>query len=480
MHWSRSPHRDDAALADPEVLGKQLGVCGGDAPLRIPRRSSLRVLFPDIPEFPNESIDSHERLFYTWTMTNCAEHQIEALMLLCVPRALSPDWVPASAKVGLRQLRRLRGEIAALEAVLVGVLKTETGRDTKAMLARGFGMSSAEAHKAEVVADIVGRVSGAGDALADGSVTGEHLRHLKPITNNIEAAELLALAPSQSPDDFGKTVSKYVIARDAKGIRERQQRARSVKFFKTDDGCVGMRVILPTLEGEQVKATLNNACDAAWRAAHPERAETLDGHGDEPREQRLADALVAIFNGTSAGGSARTALIITMQAETLECQILGTGPIPTEDALRIVDDPRTDIYAAIQASDGAIMKFGRSRRFASPLQKLALALRDGGFCIKPGCEAPWSRCDADHIVEWDEGGLTDIADLRLLCGTDCHKHRHETGTGITRQPNGTWTVDGETFPHWPPTQPARPDLDAQQRHRQLCAAAGRPDPYRNG
>ncbi len=428
-------------------------------------------------EISNESLDMYERLFYAGDMTNVAEEQIEALMLLCPPRGLAVDWDPTTAKVGLQQLRRLRGEIAALEAVLVGVLKTETGRDTKATLARGFGMSNAEARKTEDVADIVGRVQGAGDALADGSVTGEHLRHLKPITDNDEAVELLALAPSVSPDDFGRTVAKYLIARDAKGIRDRQRRARSVKFFKTDDGCVGMRVILPTLEGEQVKATLNNACDAAWLAAHPERAETLGGHDDEPREQRLADALVAVMNGTATGGSTRTALIVTMQAETLECQILGVRPIPTEDALKLVDDPRTDIYAAIQATDGAIMKFGRSRRFASPLQKLALALRDGGFCVKPGCEAPWSRCDADHIVEWDEGGRTDVADLRLLCGTDCHRHRHETGTGITRQPNGTWTVDGETFPPWPPTQPARPDRELQQRHRQLCAAVGRPDPY---
>jgi hypothetical protein len=390
-------------------------------------------------------------------MNEAALAQIEALSELSLPRGSSTDWDPSAAKVALQGLRRLQGEIDAFRAVLVGVLKTETGRDTRSVLARGFGMSAAEARKAQDVADIIGRVPGAHDALINGEVSGEHLRHLKSITDNDEAAELLALAPSQLPDDFGRAVVKYLIARDAKGIRERQQRARSVKFFKADDGCVGIRVILPTLEGEQVKATLNDACDAAWRAAHPERAETIGGHNDEPREQRLADAFVAAITGTSTSGAARTALIVTMQAETLECQILGVGPIPTEEALQLVDDPRTDIYAAIQATDGAIMKFGRSRRFASPLQKLALALRDGGFCVKPGCEAPWTRCDADHVTEWDNGGLTDIEEMRLLCGPDCHKHRHETGAGITRQRDGTWTVDGETFPPWPST----PNLESE-------------------
>ena len=415
-------------------------------------------------------------------MANSADHLIEALARVCLPRSSSVDWDVATAKVGLQHLRRLRGEMAALEAVLVGVMKAETGRDTKATLVRGFAMSTAEASKAVKVADVVGRVPGAGEALADGSVTGEHLRHLTGIDDADEAAELLSLAPSQSTDDFGRTIEKYRINRDAKGVRDRQRRARSVKFFKAGNGGVGMRVILPTLEGEQLKATLNDACDTAWRAAHPDRAETIGGHDDEPREQRLADALVAVVNGTATGGSARTALIVTMQAETLACKILGAGPIPTQDALHVADDPRTDIYAAIQGADGAIMKFGRSRRFASPLQKLALALRDGGLCTKAGCEAPWSRCDADHIIEWDNGGLTDIDNLRHLCGSDCHPHRHETGAAMTRQRDGTWTVDGETLPPFPPGPPSTPtadppDPDMHRRLGELDRAAGRPLVY---
>jgi hypothetical protein len=233
----------------------------------------------------------------------------------------------------------------------------------------------------------------------------KHLRHLKAIVDNDEAAELLALAPSKSPDSFGRAITKYLIERDAKVVRERQQHARSVKFFKADNGCVGMRVILPPLEGEQAKATINDVCDAAWRAAHLEREDTLGGPDDEPREQRLADALAAILTATAGDGSARTALIVTMQAETLECEILGAGPIPTEDALKLVDDPRTDIYA-----------------------------------------------------------VTDIGELRHLCDADCHKDRHETGKGITRQRDGTRTVDGDTFPTWPPPTQADdpPDLESQQ------------------
>ena len=131
------------------------------------------------------------------------------LKSLRVPRVSSTDWDPTAAKLGLSELRRLRGEISALEAVLVRVLKTETGRDTRALLARGFGMSDLEARKAQDVADIGGRVPGVEDASADGTVTGEHVRHLKPITDADEAAELFALALSQTPEEFGKTVESF-------------------------------------------------------------------------------------------------------------------------------------------------------------------------------------------------------------------------------------------------------------------------------
>ena len=74
-----------------------------------------------------------------------------------------------------------------------------------------------------------------------------------------------------------------------------------MKFFKADNGSVGIRAILPTVEGEQVKAAINEACNAAWRATHPERAENVGAHDDEPREQRLADALVALVTGEASG-----------------------------------------------------------------------------------------------------------------------------------------------------------------------------------
>ena len=396
-------------------------------------------------------------MFYPKDMSTGAEEQIDAFKRLGVPRVAAPDWNPTTAQLALREVRRLRGELASAQAVLVGVMKTETGRDTKATLTRHLGMSTAEATKAEAVADVVTRIPGADNALADGTVTDEHLRKLTPITNPQEAAELFSLAPSQTPDEFTKTVDRYRIAKDSDGWRARQRAARSVRFFKADDGCTGIRAILPTLDGERVRTAINEACDAAWRATHPERAETVGAHDDEPREQRLADALFSLVLGdpsASSTGPARTALIVTIQAETFEAQILGSGPLPTDDAIDLINDACTDLYTAIQTADGAVLKFGRSRRLASALQRLALALREHGTCAYPGCNTPWNRCDADHDPPWDQGGLTNLDHMKLMCTHGHHTHRHETGHNITRQPNGTWTVDNETIEPWPPNPPA--------------------------
>ena len=114
------------------------------------------------------------------------------------------------------------------------------------------------------------------------------------------------------------------------------------------------------------------------------------------------------------------------------------------------------------------MKFGRTRRFASALQKLALALREHGTCAYPGCDIPWNRCDADDDPPWDQGGLTDLDTMKLMCTNGHHTHRHETGRNITRQPKGTWTIDNESDEPWPPPTPEDNDHLTITHAREAC------------
>src|SRR5690606_6482299 len=68
---------------------------------------------------------------------------------------------------------------------------------------------------------------------------------------------------------------------------------------------------------------------------------------------------------------------------------------------------------------GEVLSLGRKERFFSPAQRRALAVRDGG-CVWPQCTAPPSWCHAHHVIEYENGGRTDIDNGALLCPAHHH------------------------------------------------------------
>ena len=72
---------------------------------------------------------------------------------------------------------------------------------------------------------------------------------------------------------------------------------------------------------------------------------------------------------------------------------------------------------------------GRTSRTATPAQRRALAVRDGG-CIIPGCQIPAENCQSHHVQDWAAGGPTDIDNLALLCWT----HHRQVDLDM-------WTID---------------------------------------
>lgn len=421
-----------------------------------------------------------------------------------IPRVVATEWTIPDAKVGLIEIKRLRGLLEAAQAVLVGIVATESGRDTKAALARHLNMSKTEAAKATAVAEVLNRVEDAEQALADGRLTADQVHKLAAIKDNDEAAELLKQGADNrdTPEEFERRVRQHRINSEGPSLRDRQRASRGLWFFPADHGCVGFRGVLPPVEGNRLKASLDGIVDAKYRAKHPERAPQAGGHQEEPLCRRMADALVQAVVGessaqTTAGGThdgssnpsdssrhtsdntgqtssqnvghyepnqdsgssqskepqrppdppkqhrnqnsgGRIAVIVTINAETLESEILGDGPITTLDALDLIGQAKVDLYAAIRNTKGEIINFGRNRRLASPLQQIALAVRDGGTCVQPGCNTPWNQCDADHIIDWNQGGTTNLTNLRHLCSKLHHPHRHETNQTQRTNHEQTW------------------------------------------
>ena len=78
----------------------------------------------------------------------------------------------------------------------------------------------------------------------------------------------------------------------------------------------------------------------------------------------------------------------------------------------------THYLAVFDGATGSALNLYRSRRTASPAQRLALIARDGG-CTKPGCTVPAYGAQAHHARhDWNDGGHTNVDDLGLACGCD--------------------------------------------------------------
>jgi hypothetical protein len=130
--------------------------------------------------------------------------------------------------------------------------------------------------------------------------------------------------------------------------------------------------------------------------------------------------------------------------------------IPVSDegvgAVRALDgEPLTPEVAALLRCDahlraivvdhhGSPLWLGRSTRLASPAQRKALAIRDGG-CTFPGCDMRADWCDAHHQPGWETGGRTDVDAMVLLC-------RRHHGAAHSRR----WTLRPAAPPPTPPAE----------------------------
>lgn len=66
------------------------------------------------------------------------------------------------------------------------------------------------------------------------------------------------------------------------------------------------------------------------------------------------------------------------------------------------------------------LDLGRSTRLANADQRRALRAIYPR-CAIPDCPAPFERCDVHHVVPWEQGGPTDLANLLPVCA---HHHQH--------------------------------------------------------
>ncbi|UAL31120.1 HNH endonuclease [Nocardioides rotundus] len=158
--------------------------------------------------------------------------------------------------------------------------------------------------------------------------------------------------------------------------------------------------------------TLKDPTTGDWRSV-PERHGAAFG---ELIERYPVDQL------PSTGG-VNAQIVITMTLDTLTT---GTGVATLDNGDHI--DAGTarrlaceaGIIPAVLGGPSEVLDLGRTRRYHSKAQRIALGIRDRG-CTARGCTIPPSGCHAHHDRQWArDRGSTNIRDCRLYCP---HHHR---------------------------------------------------------
>ncbi|KQS13385.1 hypothetical protein ASG06_02815 [Rathayibacter sp. Leaf185] len=144
----------------------------------------------------------------------------------------------------------------------------------------------------------------------------------------------------------------------------------------------------------------------------------------------------------------------------------GYGAIPAAVARELAGIAATLTRVLTDPDTGAVVSVGRTHRIPPPQMRLALQLRDQ-TCRFPGCTRHASTAEADHTIEWRNGGRTALDNLLSLC-TAHHHVRHGDRWTYRLHPDGTaeWTTPtGRHVTTRPPALPGRPPAPPPPRPR---------------
>ena len=174
--------------------------------------------------------------------------------------------------------------------------------------------------------------------------------------------------------------------------------------------------------------TAANAEQVAEAAARDQRSQAQRNH------DAFSALLARVVESGMLGGTHRglpiqvivKTTLAELEAQAGVAQTASGTLLPIPDLISMATRSASGVqpYLAVFAEHTTVpLYLGRSKRLASPGQRLALfAAEGGGVCSAPGCTQPASRVAMHHAAkDWAAGGCTDIDQLAPAC--DMHNSR---------------------------------------------------------
>ena len=354
-------------------------------------------------------------------------------------------------------------------------------------------LSQAEAARRVRAAEQVGnRIAVTGDPLQplrpalaeaqrDGHASPEQLdiclRALKDVDHrgfdpaDLDAADglLAQFASTFAPKELRLLVRQVVDRIDPDGTRPQDdlnQDRRHLTLRALRDGTYSLEGRLTGAVGAKLNAVLGPLAKLRPQTVVLDDGRDVDEPDPRHHAQRMHDALEEVCDrllrsGTlpDSGGTPSTVIITIPEGDLVARRRWGVtsdGTVLSADTVAGIA-AEADVYPTVIGSTGVVLQVGRTRRLATPGQTVALIARDGG-CSFPGCDRPPEWCERHHILEWAQGGRTDLDNLTLLCA---YHHHNFAARG--------WTclmIDG--LPAWIPPRWVDPER-RPLRHTRITA-----------
>jgi hypothetical protein len=283
------------------------------------------------------------------------------------------------------------------------------------------------------------------EAWRRGLLDQQHLRVIQTFVRDlpvdvpadaVECAErfLAKQAAELRPDQLEKVANRCAVLINPDGKFSDVDRARHRGFTwspqRADGMSVGKLVATPELRAN-LDAWL--AKFAAPGMCNPDdETPCVTGQPDQDvaskdlrsHAQRQHDALNALVRGQLGDpklGMHNGLPVTVIVSTTLEELTTGAGQavtgggtlLPMRDLISMASHAY-HYLAVFNDHDSRPLYLGRSRRIASPDQRIVLHARDRG-CTAPACTVPGYWTEVHHDDEWSRGGRTDVDKLTLTC-----------------------------------------------------------------
>ena len=311
-------------------------------------------------------------------------------------------------------------------------------------------VSGSQARRDTNRARLVDEIPSLGDALGEGTIGGEHLDAISNAAKGFDeearplfdaaASALVDRSDNIPVDTFKKQVQRLADkVRDDHGLeRARTQRAQSgVSTWKDRHGMGHLKGVFDPEWFESIVNGIEREAAAMASAAKNSGEPVARGpHLD-------AAALVELVRHGN-GSKGRADVMVIVDAESL-----ANGP--HDHTIRETRNGSALAFATIERlccdalirrviidAAGNVIDVGRRSRTATDAQWAALNVMYSS-CGWADCDRPVSWCQAHHIHEWEQGGLTDLDNLIPLCSI--HHHAvHEGGYTIKLLPDRTLRI----------------------------------------